>query len=66
MSAEHDHHGHAHADHGHVHDVSQHDPEAAERRYEYYDPIHTLPETGRSWWDQQEPGVRMTAGLASA
>src|SRR5947209_8402554 len=33
MSAEHDHdhHGHAHADHGHVHDVSQHDPEAAER-----------------------------------
>src|SRR5438105_8153748 len=31
MSAEHDHHGHAHADQGHVHDVSQHDPEAAER-----------------------------------
>src|SRR5438874_1773871 len=31
MSAEHDHHGHAHVDQGHVHDVSQHDPEAAER-----------------------------------
>ena len=26
------------------------DPEAAERRYEYYDPIHTLPESGRRCW----------------
>ncbi|MDN3356315.1 lysine 2,3-aminomutase [Actinomadura sp. DC4] len=26
------------------------DPEALERQYEYYDPIHTLPETGQDWW----------------
>jgi lysine 2,3-aminomutase len=27
------------------------DPEALERLYEYYDPIHTLPESGRRWWN---------------
>ncbi len=26
------------------------DPDALERLYEYYDPIHTLPEAGRDWW----------------
>ncbi len=26
------------------------DAEALERLYEYYDPIHTLPEAGRAWW----------------
>jgi lysine 2,3-aminomutase len=26
------------------------DPEALTRRYEYYDPIHTLPESGQAWW----------------
>ena len=26
------------------------DPEALNRRYEYYDPIHTLPEPGQAWW----------------
>jgi lysine 2,3-aminomutase len=26
------------------------DPEAMSRTYEYYDPIHTLPEAGRAWW----------------
>ena len=26
------------------------DAEALERRYEYYDPIHTLPEDGQAWW----------------
>ncbi|TDD76766.1 KamA family radical SAM protein [Actinomadura rubrisoli] len=26
------------------------DPDALARRYEYYDPIHTLPEPGRRWW----------------
>jgi lysine 2,3-aminomutase len=26
------------------------DPEALQRRYPYYDPIDTLPESGRSWW----------------
>jgi lysine 2,3-aminomutase len=26
------------------------DAEALERTYEYYDPIHTLPEAGQAWW----------------
>ena len=26
--------------------------EALSRYYEYYDPIHTLPEAGRAWWAQ--------------
>src|SRR5262249_25478681 len=28
------------------------DPEALTRTYEYYDPIHTLPESGQQWWAQ--------------
>jgi lysine 2,3-aminomutase len=28
------------------------DLEALERTYEYYDPIHTLPEAGQAWWRQ--------------
>jgi lysine 2,3-aminomutase len=27
--------------------------EALSRRYEYYDPIHTLPEHGQAWWRQR-------------
>ena len=26
------------------------DAEALSRFYEYYDPIHTLPEAGQAWW----------------
>ncbi|HZJ06901.1 MAG TPA: lysine 2,3-aminomutase [Nocardioidaceae bacterium] len=26
------------------------DPDAMTRTYEYFDPIHTLPEAGRAWW----------------
>jgi len=26
------------------------EPEALNRRYEYYDPIYTLPETGQNFW----------------
>jgi lysine 2,3-aminomutase len=26
------------------------DPEALQRQYEYYDPIHTLPAAGQDWW----------------
>ncbi|HZD71058.1 MAG TPA: lysine 2,3-aminomutase [Actinomycetes bacterium] len=26
------------------------DPDALDRRYEYYDPIHSLPEPGREYW----------------
>ncbi len=29
------------------------DPEATTRHYEYYDPIHTLPEAGQAWWREQ-------------
>jgi lysine 2,3-aminomutase len=32
------------------------DPEALTRRYEYYDPIHTLPEPGRRWWADHSAG----------
>ena len=28
------------------------DVEALSRYYEYYDPIHTLPEAGQQWWEQ--------------
>ncbi len=43
------------------------DPDALERRYEYYDPIHTLPESGQDWWRRharEVPG--RAAGLAAA
>ena len=29
------------------------DPEALTRRYQYYDPISTLPEDGQAWWREQ-------------
>jgi lysine 2,3-aminomutase len=29
------------------------DPQALERRYPYYDPISTIPESGREWWREQ-------------
>jgi lysine 2,3-aminomutase len=29
------------------------DPEALSRRYEYYDPIYTLAESGQQWWREQ-------------
>ena len=28
------------------------DADALNRTYTYYDPIHTLPEAGRAWWEQ--------------
>jgi lysine 2,3-aminomutase len=30
--------------------IEANDPEALTRTYEYYDPIHTLPESGQAWW----------------
>jgi lysine 2,3-aminomutase len=33
--------------------IEHDDPDALDRRYPYYDPIHTLPEAGRRWWQQQ-------------
>jgi lysine 2,3-aminomutase len=29
------------------------DPEALSRRYEYYDPVYLLPESGQRWWREQ-------------
>jgi len=29
------------------------DPSALSRRYEYYDPIYALPESGQAWWREQ-------------
>jgi len=28
-------------------------PDALSRRYEYYDPVDTLPESGQAWWREQ-------------
>jgi lysine 2,3-aminomutase len=33
--------------------IERDDPEALTRRYPYYDPIATLPESGRRWWAHQ-------------
>ncbi|WP_236792450.1 KamA family radical SAM protein [Amycolatopsis sp. GM8] len=33
--------------------IEHEDPDALARRYPYYDPIATLPEAGRRWWDRQ-------------
>ncbi|MGH3243430.1 MAG: KamA family radical SAM protein [Spirillospora sp.] len=33
------------------------DPDALTRRYEYHDPIYTLPERGREWWRRQAPAA---------
>jgi lysine 2,3-aminomutase len=37
--------------------IEAEDPEALTRRYEYYDPIYTLPETGQAWWRAQVAGA---------
>ena len=33
--------------------IESEDPAALGRRYEYYDPIYTLPEAGQAWWREQ-------------
>jgi len=33
--------------------IEAEDPDALIRRYEYYDPIDTLPESGRAWWRER-------------
>ena len=33
--------------------IEANDPEALTRTYEYFDPIHTLPEAGQAWWREQ-------------
>ena len=34
--------------------IELNDPEALARRYPYYDPIATLPETGKQWWTDHQ------------
>ncbi|QLQ10621.1 MAG: lysine 2,3-aminomutase [Nocardioidaceae bacterium] len=41
------------------------DPEALTRTYEYYDPIHSLPESGQRWWSQHA-GVDLSEAEARA
>ncbi len=38
--------------------IEDDDPEALHRRYEYYDPIPTLPESGQAWWRRHTRVVR--------
>ncbi|MEV4007758.1 lysine 2,3-aminomutase [Actinomadura sp. NPDC049753] len=33
------------------------DPDALTRRYEYHDPIYTLPEEGQDWWRQRSGAI---------
>jgi lysine 2,3-aminomutase len=33
--------------------IEANDPDALSRKYEYYDPIDTLPESGQAWWREQ-------------
>ncbi|MFI5101219.1 MAG: KamA family radical SAM protein [Actinomycetes bacterium] len=44
------------------------DPEALARRYEYYDPIDTLPAAGQAWWAEHaaEHGDGLEAAVAAA
>jgi len=42
--------------------IEGNDPEALSRRYEYYDPIYTLPESGQQWWRSQ---VRLAQDVSS-
>ncbi len=34
--------------------IEANDPEALSRKYEYFDPIDTLPEAGQAWWREQQ------------
>jgi lysine 2,3-aminomutase len=44
------------------------DTDALERTYEYYDPIHTLPEEGQAWWRQHagDTDAQLTAATEAA
>ncbi len=37
--------------------IERTDPEALTRTYEYFDPIHTLPQAGQDWWKQHAGDV---------
>lgn len=41
--------------------IEAEDSEALKRRYEYYDPIYTLPESGQQWWRENADTVAVAA-----
>jgi lysine 2,3-aminomutase len=40
-------------------------PDALNRRFHYYDPIHTLPESGQAWWRRAAAGGADRGALVS-
>jgi lysine 2,3-aminomutase len=42
--------------------IERADADALERRYAYYDPIHTLPAEGQEWWAAQRAPVLEPVG----
>ncbi len=45
--------------------IERSDRDALTRTYEYYDPIHTLPDAGRDWWRQHAGDVLAAAERAA-
>lgn len=39
--------------------IEAEDPEALERHYPYFDPIDTIPESGRQWWAENPEGPQV-------
>jgi lysine 2,3-aminomutase len=46
--------------------IESDDAAALDRRYEYYDPIHTLPPTGQQWWLDHAGADRAAMHAAAA
>jgi lysine 2,3-aminomutase len=46
--------------------IEKTDPQALTRRYEYYDPIHTVPEPGQAWWREHGPAADHDAAVDRA
>jgi lysine 2,3-aminomutase len=45
--------------------IERTDPDALTRTYEYYDPIHTLPQAGQDWWREHAGDVLAAAEEAA-
>jgi lysine 2,3-aminomutase len=45
--------------------IERNDPDALNRTYEYYDPIHSLPQAGQDWW-KEHAGDSLAAAEAAA
>jgi lysine 2,3-aminomutase len=45
--------------------IESDDAEALNRRYPYYDPIYTLPESGQTWWRSSSGAADLTAATGS-